>query len=84
MERARAQRAERGRSGWRNEARADPIDMDEDEKEMLSEARARLANTSPDPPSPTACVSDLSFSKTTANSLGYSMNGLGYAMTHEP
>eukprot|EP00401_Gymnodinium_catenatum_P025091 CAMPEP_0117492758 /NCGR_PEP_ID=MMETSP0784-20121206/18750_1 /TAXON_ID=39447 /ORGANISM="" /LENGTH=812 /DNA_ID=CAMNT_0005287595 /DNA_START=153 /DNA_END=2591 /DNA_ORIENTATION=- len=26
-------------------ARADPIDMDEDEKEMLSEARARLANT---------------------------------------
>ena len=26
-------------------ARPDPIDMDEDEKEMLSEARARLANT---------------------------------------
>ena len=26
-------------------ARADPIDMDEDEKEMLTEARARLANT---------------------------------------
>eukprot|EP00930_Biecheleria_cincta_P069312 TRINITY_DN57066_c0_g1_i1.p1 TRINITY_DN57066_c0_g1~~TRINITY_DN57066_c0_g1_i1.p1 ORF type:complete len:798 (-),score=229.25 TRINITY_DN57066_c0_g1_i1:64-2457(-) len=26
-------------------ARADPMDMDEDEKEMLSEARARLANT---------------------------------------
>jgi pre-mRNA-splicing factor CDC5/CEF1 len=26
-------------------ARADPVDMDEDEKEMLSEARARLANT---------------------------------------
>eukprot|EP00928_Gymnodinium_smaydae_P070828 TRINITY_DN54585_c0_g1_i1.p1 TRINITY_DN54585_c0_g1~~TRINITY_DN54585_c0_g1_i1.p1 ORF type:complete len:810 (+),score=268.13 TRINITY_DN54585_c0_g1_i1:132-2561(+) len=26
-------------------ARADPIDMDEDEKEMLSEARARLSNT---------------------------------------
>jgi pre-mRNA-splicing factor CDC5/CEF1 len=26
-------------------ARADPIDMDDDEKEMLSEARARLANT---------------------------------------
>ncbi|KAH3765195.1 cell division control protein [Pelomyxa schiedti] len=26
-------------------ARSDPIDMDEDEKEMLSEARARLANT---------------------------------------
>ncbi|ETO22372.1 hypothetical protein RFI_14827, partial [Reticulomyxa filosa] len=26
-------------------AKADPIDMDEDEKEMLSEARARLANT---------------------------------------
>ena len=25
-------------------ARPDPIDMDEDEKEMLSEARARLAN----------------------------------------
>ena len=23
----------------------DPVDMDEDEKEMLSEARARLANT---------------------------------------
>ncbi len=28
-----------------NPARPDPIDMDEDEKEMLSEARARLANT---------------------------------------
>ncbi|KAK1308208.1 Cell division cycle 5-like protein [Acorus calamus] len=27
-------------------ARPDPVDMDEDEKEMLSEARARLANTS--------------------------------------
>lgn len=26
-------------------ARPDPVDMDEDEKEMLSEARARLANT---------------------------------------
>lgn len=26
-------------------ARPDPIDMDEDEKEMLAEARARLANT---------------------------------------
>ena len=26
-------------------ARPDPIDMDEDELEMLSEARARLANT---------------------------------------
>lgn len=26
-------------------ARPDPMDMDEDEKEMLSEARARLANT---------------------------------------
>lgn len=26
-------------------ARPDPIDMDEDEKEMLQEARARLANT---------------------------------------
>ena len=26
-------------------ARPDPFDMDEDEKEMLSEARARLANT---------------------------------------
>eukprot|EP01105_Mastigella_eilhardi_P006388 TRINITY_DN17988_c0_g1_i1.p1 TRINITY_DN17988_c0_g1~~TRINITY_DN17988_c0_g1_i1.p1 ORF type:complete len:799 (-),score=259.69 TRINITY_DN17988_c0_g1_i1:50-2398(-) len=26
-------------------ARCDPVDMDEDEKEMLSEARARLANT---------------------------------------
>jgi hypothetical protein len=26
-------------------ARPDPIDMDDDEKEMLSEARARLANT---------------------------------------
>jgi len=26
-------------------AKPDPIDMDEDEKEMLSEARARLANT---------------------------------------
>merc|ERR1712137_875185 len=26
-------------------ARADAIDMDEDEKEMLTEARARLANT---------------------------------------
>lgn len=26
-------------------ARPDQIDMDEDEKEMLSEARARLANT---------------------------------------
>lgn len=29
----------------RKPARPDPIDMDEDEKEMLSEARARLANT---------------------------------------
>ena len=28
--------------------RPDPIDMDEDEKEMLSEARARLANTQGD------------------------------------
>ena len=26
-------------------ARPDPVDMDEEEKEMLSEARARLANT---------------------------------------
>jgi pre-mRNA-splicing factor CDC5/CEF1 len=26
-------------------ARPDPIDMDEDEKEMLAEARVRLANT---------------------------------------
>ena len=26
-------------------ARPDPVDMDEDEKEMLQEARARLANT---------------------------------------
>jgi pre-mRNA-splicing factor CDC5/CEF1 len=26
-------------------ARPDPVDMDEDEKEMLNEARARLANT---------------------------------------
>jgi len=26
-------------------ARPDPVDMDEDEKEMLAEARARLANT---------------------------------------
>ena len=26
-------------------ARPDPVDMDEDEKEMLTEARARLANT---------------------------------------
>jgi pre-mRNA-splicing factor CDC5/CEF1 len=26
-------------------ARPDPVDMDDDEKEMLSEARARLANT---------------------------------------
>ena len=26
-------------------ARPDPVDMDEDEHEMLSEARARLANT---------------------------------------
>lgn len=26
-------------------ARPDPVDLDEDEKEMLSEARARLANT---------------------------------------
>lgn len=26
-------------------ARPDPVDMDEDEKEMLSEARARMANT---------------------------------------
>ena len=26
-------------------ARPDPVDMDEDEKEMVSEARARLANT---------------------------------------
>ena len=26
-------------------ARPDPVDMDEDELEMLSEARARLANT---------------------------------------
>lgn len=26
-------------------ARPDAVDMDEDEKEMLSEARARLANT---------------------------------------
>eukprot|EP01070_Trichotokara_eunicae_P012915 Trichotokara_eunicae@DN9930_c0_g1_i1.p1 len=26
-------------------SRADPVDMDDDEKEMLSEARARLANT---------------------------------------
>jgi len=28
-----------------HETRPDPVDMDEDEKEMLSEARARLANT---------------------------------------
>ena len=26
-------------------ARPDPVDMDEDEKEMLAEARARMANT---------------------------------------
>lgn len=26
-------------------SRADPVDMDDDEKEMLAEARARLANT---------------------------------------
>jgi pre-mRNA-splicing factor CDC5/CEF1 len=39
-------------------ARPDPIDMDEDEKEMLSEARARLANTQV---RPCACVCVSSF-----------------------
>ncbi|KAI9456229.1 pre-mRNA splicing factor component-domain-containing protein [Lactarius psammicola] len=34
-----------GRHPETKPARPDPIDMDEDEKEMLSEARARLANT---------------------------------------